>query len=196
MSDWRYLRLASLHDACFHLISATVAMEFDGLHSAARCAQRRGLIAPHTVKAMMRLDHAFHVCRHLTAAKAAGILHRLRAELTANGADSPQPNAPSDDSSPSSQVHRMQAASAATEMHDAQPASAPTVETAEMHYAQPASASTAAETAAVQGVQPVPSLGGPPWSRTACSQCQAPLGPPWSRMASSSQRCCRGLPQL
>ena len=159
MSDWRYLRLASLHDACFHLISATVAMEFDGLHSAARCAQRRGLIAPHTVKAMMRLDHAFHVCRHLTAAKATGILHRLRAELTANGADSPQPNAPSDDSSRSSQVHGMHAASAATatvaaetaEMHDAQPASAPTVVgTAEMHYAQPASASTAAVSAALE----------------------------------------------
>uniref|UniRef100_A0A7S4Q182 Uncharacterized protein n=1 Tax=Alexandrium monilatum TaxID=311494 RepID=A0A7S4Q182_9DINO len=81
MSDQRYLRLAKLHDACFHFLSDRLDVEFDGLHSAVRAAQRRGLLAAPTVKCMMRLDHAFHVCRHLTQSKANGIFGWLCTEV-------------------------------------------------------------------------------------------------------------------
>ena len=81
MADARFLRLFRLHDECYQVLASIVDVEVDGLTTAARFAQRAGRLDNSDYKTMMRLDCAYHVCRHLTDMKVKGTLARLHARI-------------------------------------------------------------------------------------------------------------------
>ena len=83
MADARFLRLFRLHDECYQVLASIVDVEVDGLTTAARFAQRAGRLDNSDYKNMMRLDCAYHMCRHLTDMKVKGTLARLHARITA-----------------------------------------------------------------------------------------------------------------
>ena len=77
MADWLtpqglapHLLVFDLHLHLNTMLSDAVGNEFQGTSQAARYLKRRGKLAPVLAKKIERLDIAYHVVRHLTAASA------------------------------------------------------------------------------------------------------------------------------
>jgi len=71
-------RLAGLHSACLNLVSEASGVPAAGLAAAAEVARGRGVIGNATCRKLARIDAAFAIVRHATAAKFDAFLCELR----------------------------------------------------------------------------------------------------------------------